>query len=139
MEALPMSASPHASVSDRVDNQPIAPRPSDIDEEAKKSLSILVIDDERTLRESCRLFLETEGYAVEVCSKGDEAQNLLRRRTYDIVLIDQYMSDVPGAKLLETCLEKSPNTIVLIMTGNPSQMPPGSPGFLATHEAKPQT
>ncbi len=103
--------------------QPLnADRPefSDVDPEAKRSIEILVVDDERTLRESCRTFLEAEGYKVEVCSKGNEALELLRRRPFDIVLLDQYMTDVPGVTLLEACLTKNPDTIGIVMTGNPS-------------------
>ncbi len=92
----------------------------ELDDEAKPSIRILVIDDERTLRESCRTFLETEGYTAEVSGKGDEALQLLRRRAFDIVLIDQYMSDVPGAQLLEACLARNRDTIAIVMTGNPS-------------------
>ena len=105
---------------DRVDDQALPPRLSELDSGAKPSVRILVVDDERTLRESCRTFLETEGYNVQVCGKGDEALDLLKRRTFDIVFIDQYMSDVPGAKLLETCLQKNRDTIAIVMTGNPS-------------------
>jgi DNA-binding NtrC family response regulator len=96
------------------------PEFAELDQEAKSSLKILVIDDERTLRESCRSFLASEGYAVDVCGKGPDALDLLRRRTFDIVLIDQYMSDVPGEELLQACLTKSPETICIVMTGNPS-------------------
>ncbi len=91
-----------------------------LDRETKHGFRILVIDDERTLRESCQTFLGSEGYTVEVCRRGDEALALLARQRYDIVLIDQYMSDVPGLKLLTTCLDKHPDTIVIVMTGNPS-------------------
>ena len=105
---------------DRVDGQALPPQLSELDSGAKTSVRILVVDDERTLRESCRTFLETEGYNVQVCGKGDEALDLLKRRTFDIVFIDQYMSDVPGAKLLETCLQKNRDTIAIVMTGNPS-------------------
>ncbi len=96
------------------------PEFSDVDREAKRTLKILVVDDERTLRESCRTFLETEGYRVDVCSKGNEALDLLRRRAFDIVLLDQYMADVPGVTLLEACFNKNPDTIGIVMTGNPS-------------------
>ncbi len=96
------------------------PELAELDREAKLGLRVLVIDDERTLRESCRSFLGSEGYNVEVCGKGDEALELLTRRPYDIVLIDQYMSDVPGAKLLDACLTKNSDTIGIVMTGNPS-------------------
>jgi DNA-binding NtrC family response regulator len=96
------------------------PQFSELDREAKLSLRVLIIDDERTLRESCRTFLGTEGYTVEVCGKGKEALELLQRREFDLVLIDLYMSDVPGMKLLDAALKKNPETIVIIMTGNPS-------------------
>jgi PleD family two-component response regulator len=45
-----------------------------LDAEAKADIRILVVDDERTLRESCRTFLESEGFSVEVCAKGEEAR-----------------------------------------------------------------
>ena len=96
------------------------PEFADVAPEDKRSLEILVVDDERTLRESCRTFLESEGYRVEVCSKGNEALELLRRRAFDIVMLDQYMADVPGVTLLEACLTKNPDTIGIVMTGNPS-------------------
>jgi len=86
----------------------------------RRDLRILVVDDERTLRESCRTFLEGEGYGVEVCAKGQEALSALTRREFDIVLIDLYMSEVPGLELLGAALTKNPDTIVVVMTGNPS-------------------
>jgi DNA-binding NtrC family response regulator len=88
--------------------------------ELKRTLRVLIIDDERTLRESCRTFLESEGYPVEVCGKGKEALDTVARRPFDIVLIDQYMADVPGKTLLQACLERNPDTIAVVMTGNPS-------------------
>ena len=91
-----------------------------LDAEAKRSIRLLVIDDERTLRESCRTFLAAEGYDVEVCGKGQEALSLFERREFDVVLIDLYMSEVAGIQLLRSCLEKRPDTVAIIMTGNPS-------------------
>ncbi len=38
----------------------------------KESIRILVVDDERTLRESCASILSGEGYEVSVCGTGDE-------------------------------------------------------------------
>ncbi len=114
-----MAVSDQVSERSPSSTEPI-PEPSELGPEIKSTLRILVIDDERTLRESCRTFLSSEGYEVEVCGKGNEALELVTRRTYDIVLIDQYMSDVPGGQLLEACLTKNPDTIAIVMTGNPS-------------------
>jgi DNA-binding NtrC family response regulator len=97
-----------------------APSLINLDADAKRSIRILVIDDERTLRESCRTFLAAEGYDVEVCGKGQDALSLFERREFDIVLIDLYMSEVAGIQLLRSCLERRAETVAIIMTGNPS-------------------
>ncbi len=91
-----------------------------ISPELKSSLGILVIDDERTLRESCRSVLEADGYRVEVCGRGSDGLTMIQRRRYDIVLTDLYMPDVSGMELLKAAVEASPGTIVIVMTGNPS-------------------
>lgn len=89
-------------------------------EEVRASIRILVVDDEHTLRESCASVLEMEGYGVATCGNGSEARNMLRRRQFDIVLLDLNMSQVTGLELLAACLEAQPSTIAIIMTGNPS-------------------
>ena len=88
--------------------------------QVKASIRFLIVDDERTLRESCANLLQIDGYQVTVASRGQEALELLRHRRFDIVLLDLYMSDVPGYDLLRAALETSSETIVIIMTGNPS-------------------
>ncbi len=97
-----------------------SPDGAQLDPEVRASLRVLTIDDERTLRESCKMFLESEGYRVETSGRGEEALDLLKRRVYDIVLIDLHMSGVNGMELLETSLKKNPDTVAIIMTGNAS-------------------
>jgi DNA-binding NtrC family response regulator len=84
------------------------------------ALSILVIDDEQTLRESCASVLRHEGYHVTICGRGEEALEIVQRRAFDIVLLDLYMSGVAGMDLLRVTLETRPETLVVIMTGNPT-------------------
>ena len=88
--------------------------------EFRATLNVLLVDDERTLRESCKSILTGLGYRVDVASRGDEGVKLLQRRAYDIVLTDLYMKDVSGLELLKAALEQRPETIVIVMTGNPS-------------------
>src|SRR5436190_8398526 len=88
--------------------------------EARSRIRILVVDDERTLRESCASVLGGEGYDVSVSGRGQEALELLKRRPFDIVLADLYMSQVDGLALLRAALAANPDTIVIVMTGNPS-------------------
>src|SRR6059058_1782759 len=87
---------------------------------AKASVQILIVDDERTLRESCASMLKHEGYNVRVCSRGEEALETLKRVRFDIVLLDLYMAQVQGMELLRVTLETHPETIVIVMTGHPS-------------------
>src|SRR5688572_18256107 len=87
--------------------------------EARAGIRILIVDDEHTLREGCTSILQAEGYDVTAVGKGQDALDLLRRRTFDIVLTDLYMSQVTGMELLRAALETNRDTIVIVMTGNP--------------------
>src|SRR5947208_6026855 len=91
-----------------------------VDAATKASVRILVIDDERTLRESCASALQVEGYRVQTCGRGDEAVETLKRHTFDIVLVDLYMGHVPGMQLLAAALAANPEAIVIVITGKPS-------------------
>src|SRR3989441_86362 len=108
-------------------NRTLAPLPArrmptlpPIDSASRSSIRILVVDDERTLRESCHSVLQAEGYNVVVAGRGNEARDTLKRRPFDIALVDWFMGEVPGSELVHTALTTNPGTIVIIMTGNPS-------------------
>src|SRR5687768_17958416 len=94
--------------------------PSLVPASVKASIRVLVIDDDRTLREGCSSVLQVEGYNVTSCGRGDEAIEMVRRANYDIVLVDLYMTPVPGMEILKAVLATRPETIVVMMTGNPS-------------------
>jgi DNA-binding NtrC family response regulator len=89
-------------------------------EEVKSSIRVLIVDDEHTLRESCASVLGVEGFSVSMSGKGQEALMMLKRQAFDIVMLDLHMGQVSGMELLEVCLEANPETIAIIMTGNPS-------------------
>ena len=84
------------------------------------SLRILVVDDDRTLREGCASVLQMDGHTVVSCGRGDEALEMVRRRKFEIVLVDLYMSPVTGMEILAAAVEVHKDTIVVVMTGNPS-------------------
>jgi DNA-binding NtrC family response regulator len=86
----------------------------------RASIRILVVDDDRTLREGCVSVLQVEGYNVVSCGRGDEAIEMARRTPFDIALIDLYMTPVPGMEILKVILGTNPDAIVVMMTGNPS-------------------
>ena len=88
--------------------------------EAKANTRILVVDDEHTLRQSCANVLSLEGYDVTVCGRGDAALDQLRRRAFDIVLLDLYMTQVDGLTLMRAALKVNAAALVIVMTGDPS-------------------
>ena len=87
---------------------------------ARETISILVVDDEFSLRESCASLLKTEGYQVTLCGRGYEAVDLIRRKKHDILLVDLFMSQVGGMDILATSREVTPDSLLIFMTGNPS-------------------
>lgn len=91
-----------------------------LDPKVRASIEILVVDDEHTLRESCATLLTSNGYSVEICGRGEDAVELLRRRPFDIVLADVFLPGIPGLDILAAALEANPDAIVIMMTGNPS-------------------
>ncbi len=83
-------------------------------------LRILVIDDDRTLREGTVSVLQMDGHRVTSAGRGDEALDLVRRRQFDLVLVDLYMTPVSGMEILQAAIEANKDVIVVIMTGQPS-------------------
>ena len=94
--------------------------PLSIPGEVKASIRILIVDDERTLRESCASVLQMDGYNVTLIGRGEEALEVVKRRKFDIILVDLYMSQTSGMDILRSALEFNRDTIVVVMTGNPS-------------------
>ena len=100
---------------------PSSPRdPLAIPAEVKASIKILLVDDDRSLRESCASVLQMDGYSVTLAGRGEEALEMVKRRKFDIILVDLYMSQVSGLELLRAALDTNRDTIVVVMTGNPS-------------------
>lgn len=94
--------------------------PLSISADVKASLSLLIVDDDRTLREGCASVLQMDGYSVTTLGRGDEAVDLVKRRRFDVVLVDLYMTPVSGMEILKATLAANKDTIVVVMTGNPS-------------------
>ncbi len=102
------------------DQTPQSETDAEIPAPVRASIRVLIVDDERTLREGCASVLQVDGYSVAVCGRGDEALDLVRRSHFDVMLVDLYMTPVPGMEILKSVLASSPNTIVIMMTGNPT-------------------
>ena len=93
-------ASPATAGTEQANRDPLS-IPGDV----KSSIRILVVDDERTLRESCASVLEMDGFNLTVIGRGEEALEAVKRRKFDIMLVDLYMSQVSGIDLLRAALQ----------------------------------
>jgi len=81
-----------------------------------KMASILVVDDELSIREFLQIMLEREGYEVSCVANGKEAINLFKKKKYNVVLADIRMPKVDGFEVLKRIKEISPETSVIMIT-----------------------
>ncbi len=81
---------------------------------------ILIVDDEPRIRDSLKLLLDEQGYDVYTVSSGQEAKDILSVYQFDLALLDMIIPDMNGHQLMEYIYEKSPGTMVVIITGHAS-------------------
>ena len=78
---------------------------------------ILVIDDERGLREGCRRALTRHGLSVDVAATGREGLDKIQEGAFDLVLLDVMMPDISGIELLDIMRARDPDIVCIIITG----------------------
>ena len=78
--------------------------------------SILWVDDEGDLLEPHRIFLRSKGFTVEWASNADDAVELLRRHSFDILLLDEQMPGKRGLEAFRDVRELAPNLPVVMVT-----------------------
>jgi CheY-like chemotaxis protein len=78
--------------------------------------SVLWVDDEADLLEPHRLFLADKGYDVAVATNADDAVEMLRRRSYDLLLLDEQMPGKRGLDAFRELREIAPQLPVVMVT-----------------------
>lgn len=76
---------------------------------------VLVVDDERSLVEAIRIYLELEGYRVLSASSGEDALELTRQELPDIVVLDVMLPGIDGFETLRL-LRRSSRVPVIMLT-----------------------
>jgi len=79
--------------------------------------TILVIDDEPSIRKSYSNFLEDYNYSTLEASNGHEGMVLLKEKKPDLVLVDLHMPDIDGLDILAWATEHAPNTPTIVCSG----------------------
>ncbi|OQX91771.1 MAG: hypothetical protein B6D58_06380 [candidate division Zixibacteria bacterium 4484_95] len=79
--------------------------------------SIIVVDDEKTLRNNLSFYLRSQGYHVDTAESGEEALEKAKQKFYDIVISDCRMAKMSGIKLMKEIKKIHPASEILLVTG----------------------
>lgn len=80
--------------------------------------TILIIDDEKSIRRTLREILEYEGYKVEEANDGVEGLGMLKEKSYDAILLDIKMPKMDGLEVLDKIMEGNTDVPVIMVSGH---------------------
>ncbi len=80
-------------------------------------ISVLIVDDERGIREGCRRILMAEGLSVDTAENGKEGLEMVRSKPYDLILVDLMMPVMGGLDMMEQVRLTDPDVIMVVITG----------------------
>ena len=86
--------------------------------EATHRGTVLVVDDEKAIRDSLRMVLEYENYRVLEAVSGDEALAAVRRSSPHAVLLDIKMPEMDGLEVLTVLRDRGYEMPVIVVTGH---------------------
>jgi len=84
---------------------------------SQTGLNILIAEDDLNLGEALAGFLRDKGHQVDLAQNGKKALELLKNRTYLLVITDLVMPEADGLAVLRAAKHKDKATLVVIMTG----------------------
>lgn len=79
---------------------------------------ILVIDDEKGIRNTLKDILEYEKHEVEIAGTGEEGLDFLNNNGFDLVLLDVKMPGLDGIEVLESISQNHPEVAVIMISGH---------------------
>jgi len=82
-------------------------------------IRVLIVDDEKTVRESFEACLKDYGFDTRAASNAIEALEILSAERYDVALIDMQLPEMDGESLIVKAYELAPELRFLIHTGRP--------------------
>src|SRR5436190_20498814 len=85
--------------------------------EAANFLNLLIVDDERSIREACREVAQSLGYTAYVADSAEHAYCYLESQAFDAVLLDLRLPGAGGLDALGKIKERRPEAVVVVVTG----------------------
>ncbi len=80
-------------------------------------LNLLIVDDERSIREACREVAQSLGFTTFVADSAEHAYRLLDTQTFDAVLLDLRLPGAGGMDAMRRIKERRPEAVVIVVTG----------------------
>ena len=90
--------------------------------------TVLVVEDDASLRLLCRLNLELEHYRVFEAGTVDAAEEIIANEPIDVVLLDLHVAGRHGTELLPVIKEERPSAAVCLLSGTSETDPPMQEG-----------
>ncbi|AHC14478.1 sigma-54-dependent transcriptional regulator [Salinispira pacifica] len=81
-------------------------------------MTVLIIDDEKNIRESLSKLLEMDGFSAEAADHPVLAQEMLEAKTYACILLDLRMPDIDGLEMLDWIKQRGIQTPVMMMSAH---------------------
>ena len=81
-----------------------------------KKAEILIVDDEEVIREMLKTLLQREGYSVNTAENGAAGIDQIRKKFFNIAIVDIKLTDMSGMEVMHKIREVHPETIVLMVT-----------------------
>jgi len=85
--------------------------------DVRRKYGLMLVDDDPLITSGTGADLAQKGYAVTTANSGDEAIQLLKRSSFDLVIVDLVMTPVNGLEVLKASKEICPETMVIVLTG----------------------
>lgn len=85
-----------------------------------ENTKLLVVDDEKIVRESLHHWFEEEGYLVDTADRAEDALTKFDKGKYDLCLLDMKMPGMSGLDLLKKMKQIDPDSIVILITAHAS-------------------
>ena len=82
------------------------------------SNSVLIVDDERGIRETLRGVLEDEGFEVEAVESGEECLKAVEANNFSCILLDIWLPGIDGLQTLKTLRENGNDSAVVMISGH---------------------
>jgi PAS domain S-box-containing protein len=82
-----------------------------------EALHILVVDDEKIIREGAERILVKEGWNTTIAESGERGLELIKNDTFQVLLLDLMMPGISGMEVLQAALQRQSDLLVIVITG----------------------